>query len=386
MPPLPTTMKAQVLTAYNKPYALVDIPVPELTSPYDLLIKVEAASYCHTDAVCAAGGFQGHANAPTQWPHIGCHEFAGTVAQAFESNYEMDPVAHEFRIGDRVGVPGRAFHPCGSCHECERQIPNHGQASDHKGYSVYCPYAKNLGLSVPGGFAQYAVVDSRQVAPLPASMSAREAAPLMCAGLTIYAALRKCELHSGQRVAIIGCGGGLGHLGIQFAHRMGLRIGGTDTSKGALDLARQLVKQSTIVDATKVKAEDLVQDIGKEDTVLERGQMGCDAAIILPESQAAFDYGMRLLKDRGTCVVVSFPKNGFTFSTQDVVFRHVSIIGSLVGSNQLLRDMLTFTAKHGIQSTSKSFALSQLNELVEQHHSGVYGKLIVDMSLEDLSP
>ncbi|KAJ5556087.1 GroES-like protein [Penicillium frequentans] len=333
MLPLPTTMKAQVLTAYNEPYTLVDMPVPELTSPYDLLIKVEAASYCHTDAVCAAGGFQGHANAPTQWPHIGCHEFAGTVAQAFESNSEMDLVAHDFRIGDR-----------------------------------------------------YAVVDLRQVAPLPTSMSAKEAAPLMCAGLTIYAALRNCELQPGQRIAIIGCGGGLGHLGIQFAHRMGLKVVGTDTSKGALDLAQQLVKQSTIVDATKVKAEDLLQEIGKEDTVFERGQMGCDAAIILPESQAAFDYGMCLLKDRGTCVVVSFPRNGFTFSTQDVVFRHVSIIGSLVGSNRLLREMLTFTAKHGIKSTSKSFALSQLNELVEQHHSGVYGKLIVDMSLEDLSP
>lgn len=383
---LPTTMKAQVLTAYNKPYKLVDMPVPDLTSPYDLLIKVDAASYCHTDAVCAAGGFQGHANAPTQWPHIGCHEFAGTVARVFESNSEKNPVTHDFRIADRVGVPGRAFHPCGSCHECQRQSPNHGQTSDCKGYSVYCPYAKNLGLSIHGGFAQYAVVDSRQVAPLPAGMSAREAAPLMCAGLTIYAALRKCELQSGQRVAIIGCGGGLGHLGIQFAHRMGLKVLGTDTSKGAIDLARQLVKHSTIVDATKVKAEDLVQEIGKEDAIFERGQMGCDAAIILPESQAAFDYGIRLLKNRGTCVVVSFPKNGFTFSTQDIVFRNVSIIGSLVGSNRLLREMLTFTAKHGIKTTSKSFAISQLNELVEQHHSGVCGKLIVDMSLEDLSP
>jgi D-arabinose 1-dehydrogenase-like Zn-dependent alcohol dehydrogenase len=386
MTSLPSTMKAQVLTAYNKPYTLMEMPLPELTTPFDLLIKVEAASYCHTDAVCAAGGFQGHANAPTQWPHIGCHEFAGTVAQVFESNSGMNPGTHEFQIDDRVGIPGRAFHPCGSCHECERQSPNHGQPSDRKGYSVYCPYAKNLGLSFPGGFAQYAVVDSRQVAPLPASMSAREAAPLMCAGLTIYAALQNCELQPGQRVAIIGCGGGLGHLGIQFAHRMGLKVVGTDTSKGALNLARQLAKQSTIVDAHKIKAEDLVQEIGKEDDVFERGQMGCDAAIILPESQAAFDYGIRLLKDRGKCVVVSFPKNGFTFSTQDVVFRNVSIIGSLVGSNRLLREMLTFTAMHGIKSISKSFALSQLNELVEQHHSGVPGKLIVDMGLADLSP
>ncbi|KAJ5382248.1 alcohol dehydrogenase-like protein [Penicillium concentricum] len=371
-------MKAQVLNAYNEPYVLTEVPLPKLTSPFDLLIKVEAASYCHTDAVCAAGGFEGHANGPTQWPHIGCHEFAGAVAQVPQLEFKGGPSIPRFQIGDRVGVPGRAFHPCGTCFECKRETTNHGQPGDNSGYSVYCPNAKNLGLSVAGGFAQYALVDSRQIAPLPIGMSAQEAAPLMCAGLTIYSALRNCELKHGQRVAIIGCGGGLGHLGIQFAERMGLKVLGIDTSKRALDLARQVAKTSKISNAAEVNAADLVHEIGKEDRVSERGQMGVDAAIILPESQQAFDYGMGLLKNWGRCVVVSFPKKGFTFSTQDVVFRHVSIIGSLVGSNKLLCEMLGFASTHGVKSVTKSFPLHQLNELVEQQHAGAEGKLIID--------
>ncbi|KAJ5805235.1 GroES-like protein [Penicillium riverlandense] len=378
---LPPTMKAQVLKAYNEPYVFTDVPLPKITSPYDLLIKVEAASYCHTDTVCATGGFDGHANAPTQWPHIGCHEFAGTVADIHKPLAGSDSSVATFQIGTRVGVPGRAFHPCGRCYECQRETPNHGQPSDRKGYSVYCPKARNLGLSVPGGFAQYAVVDARQVAPLPAGMSAVDAAPLMCAGLTIYAALKNCQLRQGDRVAILGCGGGLGHLGIQFAEKMGLKVVGVDTSVPAVALSQRLATDSLIVNATKTAADEVLQMIGNEDGIAEQGRLGVDATVILPESQAAFDYGIRLLKNWGTCVVVSFPTSGFTFSTQDIVFRHISIIGSLVGSNALLREMLAFANEHGVKCVSQSFALPRLNDLVARHHEGVEGKLIIDFSL-----
>ncbi|BCS27719.1 uncharacterized protein APUU_60767A [Aspergillus puulaauensis] len=214
-------MKAQVLNRYNEPYTLSELQVPVMTSPYDLLIKVEAAAYCHTDAACAAGMFEGHSNAPAEWPHVGCHEFAGTVVNISKVPSSLSALhIPSYSIGDRVGVPGRSFRPCGTCYECQLETPVHGLPRDPAGYSAYCPNAKNLGLSVRGGFAQYVVVDSRQVARLPPGMSPVEAAPLVCAGLTIYSALRSCQLNPGQRVAIIGCGGGLGHLGVQFAERM----------------------------------------------------------------------------------------------------------------------------------------------------------------------
>jgi propanol-preferring alcohol dehydrogenase len=163
-------------------------------------------------------------------------------------------------------------------------------------------------LSIYGGFAEYALVGSRQTTPLPAGMSAQEAAPLMCAGLTIYAGLRNCKLQQGQQLAIVGCGGGLGHLGIQFAENMGLKIVRIDTAQRALDFATQVAKKPKTANGTEVKAADFVLELGKEDGVQEQSQMEVDAAIILPETQAAFDYGMGLLKNWGKYVVVSFPQ------------------------------------------------------------------------------
>lgn len=225
---LPRSMKAHLLEEFNQPYALRDVPVPTIDDPNDLLIHVDAASYCHTDAVLGSGVMR-----PPPLPHVGCHEFAGTIVALGDASIQ------QFKIGDRVAVPGRGNHVCGKCIEC--QNPS-GLDPDEPGYSVYCPYAAgSLGVAQAGGFREYALVDSRQVALIPSSMSAVEIAPLMCAGLTIYAALRKCELQPGQRVGIMGCGGGLGHLGLQFATKMGLKTTGVDISPQALDLARNLV-------------------------------------------------------------------------------------------------------------------------------------------------
>jgi propanol-preferring alcohol dehydrogenase len=326
-------MKAQFLDAFKTPYNLRSVPLPTLTSPHDLLIKVDAASYCHTDAVLAEGLM---APNPPAFPHIGCHEFAGTIVSL------PSLLNANFKVGDRIGVPGRAFHPCGSCFEC---LDDKTPESDVAGYSVYCPLAQNNGLSRDGGFAEYAVVDGRQVVPMPDSLTAVETAPLMCAGVTIYAALKRCRLQQGQRVGIVGCGGGLGHLGLQFAVKMGLDVTGFDSAEGPLQLARDLNTGARIVDVRVQEAAETVQQIGNADGKAgPRGEMGLDAVIILPESQKAFDYGINVLKNHGKCVVVSFPDKGFHFSTGDIVFRDISIVGSLVGSNKILREMLEFAA------------------------------------------
>lgn len=109
------------------------------------------------------------------------------------------------------------------------------------------------------------------------------------------------------------------------------------------------------------------------------GEIGCDAVIILPEAQAAFDFGMALLKDHGTCVVVSFPKEGWHFQPRDLVFRRISMTGVLVGTNWQLKAMLKFAADHDVRAVMKTFALEELNKLVEVYHQGNFGKLVVDM-------
>ncbi|KAK0622415.1 chaperonin 10-like protein, partial [Immersiella caudata] len=389
----PDTIKAQFLDAFNTPYNLRSVPLPKLTSPYDLLVRVDAASYCHTDAVLASGQM---APFPPSFPHISCHEFAGTVVSLPSHESCSDTKVPKYPIGTRLGIPGRAYHPCTTCAECLSSPSPSSLSSldyDPPGYSVYCPHALNLGISAPGGFAQYALADSRQVAPLPDEISAVDGAALMCAGLTIYAALKKCGLREGQRVGIMGCGGGLGHLGVIFAVKMGLRVVGVENSEGGLEVARGVVKKLNkgkeekgevrIVDA-RVEGWEVVKDsLGREDGKTEKGEMGVHAVVTLPESQAAFEYGMGLLRNRGKCVVVSFPEKGFNFSARDVVFRDVQIVGSLVGSNRMLREMLAFAAEHKIRPRVRTFPLGKLNELVEEYHKGGGGKLVVDMHLEE---
>ncbi|OAL45541.1 GroES-like protein [Pyrenochaeta sp. DS3sAY3a] len=383
--PLPDSMQAQFLDVYKTPYRLGSVPLPTPSSPHEILIKVDAASYCHTDYVLAEGQMPG---LPKAFPHIGSHEFAGTILSHFASPSAQ---ALAFKVGTRVGVPGRAFNVCGKCFECRNDRPLDPMAKDEGGYSVHCIDAENNGLSRAGGFAEYAVVDARQIAPIPDSLTAVETAPLMCAGVTIYAALKRAKLNPGARVGICGAGGGLGHLGLQYGAHMGYKVLGIEAADAPLALARKhcakLVDDSqaevVVIDARVEKAPDVVQKLGKQDGKAHIGEMGLDAVIILPESQAAFDYGMSLLKIHGTCVVVSFPEQGFHISSRDIVFRDIKIIGSLVGSNNTLREMLEFSAKHKISADSKSFPLARLNDLVEEYHKGGGGKLVVDMSLKE---
>ncbi|KAK0716411.1 chaperonin 10-like protein [Apiosordaria backusii] len=383
---LPKEMKAQLLPSVNAPYQLTTIPIPTFTaetSPHDILVRVLAASYCHTDLVLAQGQM---APFPPSFPHIGCHEFSGEVVSLPEHSLSR------YKIGDRVGVPGRSFHPCGKCFECSREPDNdRNKDADGGGYSVYCVAAGNNGISAPGGFREYAIVDSRQVTPLPDEISAVQGASLMCAGITIYAALKKCGLAKGQRVGIMGCGGGLGHLGLQFAAKMGLRVLGVDVADGPLQVAREVAEAlheeeglvARVVDARVIKAEDIVQEIAREDQRKDKGDMGLDAVIILPESQKAFDYGVSLLRTHGKCVVVSFPAEGFHVSARDVVFRDISIGGSLVGSNKVLGEMVMFAAAHNVRTRIKTYPLGQLNDLVLEYKKGKGGKLVIDLTLDD---
>ncbi|KAI1420045.1 alcohol dehydrogenase-like protein [Xylaria sp. FL1777] len=373
-PSLPESMRAQFLEAFNNPYVLRSVPLPALSSPHDVLIKVDAASYCHTDAVLSAGQMQPN---PPSLPHVGCHEFAGTIVALPNDS------SSSFKIGDRVGVPGRSFHPCGECFECAAGPTQENPDADPPGYSVHCSKAMNNGISRDGGFREYAVVDSRQLSPIPNGLSAVDTAVFMCAGVTIYNALKRCGLQPGQRVGIVGCGGGLGHLGLQFATKMGFKVVGVDNADAPLKLAQDLATGARIVDARVENADELAIELGGEDGKEDRGDMGLDSVIILPESQKAFDYGVGLLRNHGKCVVVSFPERGFHVSARDIVFRDISIVGSLVGSNKTSREVLEFAAEHGVKAVLKTFPLSRLNDLVVEYQKGEGGKLVIDMALPD---
>jgi len=370
-------MRAQVLESFNQPYKIKDVSKPPDPTQGDILIKVEAASYCHTDAVFASGHMW------QDLPRVGSHEFAGTiVAMGSDVSPDLD-----LRVGQQVGVPGRAFHPCGKCYEC---LNNDG---DPEGYGVWCTKAGNLGLSADGGFQEYCIADSRQVAPMPHKLTAVETAPLMCAGLTIWSALETADIamltggNKGKTVVISGAGGGLGHLGVQFAAKLGCRVVAVDASDTALSLLSGIAKDLGglgnnihVVDARKQTPEEIRTSIfGKSEPSLE-GELGADAALILPESQNALDYSMKLLRSHSILVTVSFPKEGFLINPQGLVYRDISVKGVLVGRNRQLRAMLNFAAKEDIRARVTTYKLEELNDLVADYHRGASGKLVVDLT------
>jgi len=215
----------------------------------------------------------------------------------------------------------------------------------------------------------------------------------MCAGITIWRALNRggVELREGggvgKKIAISGAGGGLGHLGVQFAAKMGCEVVAVDAGDKPLGLLKEVVEELgeygervTIIDARSQQAEMVRKQVGGEPEPGLEGEKGCDAVLILPESQRAIEYGMKLLKNHSTCVVVSFPKEGFNIDPRDLVFRDIKVVGTLTGRNTQLRDMLNFAAKHNVRAKTKTYPLEKLNELVEDYHKGAGGKLVIDMS------
>ncbi|KAI0968306.1 alcohol dehydrogenase [Xylaria arbuscula] len=368
-------MRAQVLEAFGTPYKLKDIPKPSDPTGQDILVQVEAASYCHTDAVFASGAMW------QNLPRVGSHEFAGTIVAM---GPDVSP-SLELCVGQPVGVPGRAYHPCGSCYEC-----THNDGDPDK-YGVWCTKAGNLGLSADGGFQDFCIADSRQVAPIPKGMTAVDTAPLMCAGLTTWNALSHAKVRmekgggKGLTIAISGAGGGLGHLGVQFAAKLGCHVVAIDAGDAPLEML-QVVKDLgdlgsnvTVVDARKMAPESVRVAVSSQPQPDLEGERGVDALLVLPEVQTALEYGMKLIKDHGVCVTVSFPKEGFLIQPRDLVFRHISMVGVLVGRNRQLRAMLNFAAEECVRARTRTYSLEQLNELVDDYHKPISGKLVVDM-------
>ena len=260
-------------------------------------------------------------------------------------------------------------------------------AKDDGGYSVNRISTEDNELSRDGVFAGYAIVDARQVVPIPDTLTAVATVPLMCAGVTLHGALKRDWLQESDRVGILGANGGLGNLGVQYVVKFRYRVVGIEVGDAPLALvqgvASQLQPQPLIVDVRATKASEVVQKLGIQDGKKDIDEMGLDLVIVLPESQAAFEYAMTLLKTHGTCVVVSFPESEFHINARGVVFRNIRIIGSLVGSNKVLQEMLNFLAEHDVRAVSTSFSLAKLNELVAECQHAQGSKLVVSMSFKD---
>ncbi|KAI0120688.1 chaperonin 10-like protein [Xylariales sp. AK1849] len=357
MAPIPTQMKAIQVTEYHKPYVLNSVPVPSDLGPYDLLVKVAIASYCHTDSMVSSGVFG------TSLPVTASHEGSGTVVLTGSSVSGLKP-------GDRV-MCGLPLHPCGACPDC---------LGPEESWRQYCPQVEgHVGVHVDGCLAEYVRVDSRSTTPLPDEVSLLSAAPLACAGRTVWRGVLQTELKAGQWVAIVGSGGGLGHLGIQFAKRTrGLNVIGIDARDAGLELSRKN-GADVVVDARKGKAETVakVQQV--------TGGQGADATIVLSDAADAAALACAVTKMHGTVVQIAQPDE-VTIPFHEFIFRDIRIRGSVLCSPEESKSMLRAVAEHGITVKTNQFqGLEQTKELIELVRSGkLSGKAVVVVDPEQM--
>ncbi|KAL8953471.1 MAG: hypothetical protein Q9222_000675 [Ikaeria aurantiellina] len=348
---VPQEMLAAQVVEYNKPYKINIIPTPTSLSEHDLLLKVKVASLCHTDGMVSSGVFS------TKLPCTASHEGCGEVVATGSS-------VKEFEKGDRV-MAGIILHRCGHCTDC--------LGPDEMKH--YCPnVAGMVGVTTNGNFAEYVLVDERESSKIPDGVTYETAAPMACAGITVWGGLVRAGLKAGETVALVGAGGGLGHLGCQFAKALGLQVVGIDARDEALDLARS--SGAHIVINARIGKEEVVKEVKK----VTDGK-GVDSALTLSDAPDAAAMACAITKMHGTMIQIAQPPE-ISIPFVEFVFRDIRVHGSLVSPRYEAQRMLDFVAEHNITvKTNPFFGLKEIPRMVELAHSGKMagkGVIIVD--------
>jgi alcohol dehydrogenase, propanol-preferring len=327
------TYKAAVVRDFSQPLAVEEVPRPEL-EPGQILVKVEASGLCHTD-IHAAHGDWPVKPAP---PFIPGHEGIGTVSA-------LGPGVTEVAVGDRVAMPWLGY-ACGTCDYCV------------SGWETLCLEQKNMGYSIDGGFGEYAVAYARYVVPVPSGIDPFDAAPLTCAGVTTYKAIKVAGTRSSDLVAVFGVGG-LGHMAIQYARIAGGRVVAVDLIDEKLELARELGAEFT-VNAAKEDPVAAIQKLG-----------GADQAIALAVSPRSFEQAFGSLRRGGTLVFVALPaENAMTLPIFETVLNGITVVGSIVGTRADLREVFELHAAGKTTVTREIRPLDEVNEAIADVEAG----------------
>lgn len=317
-----TKMKAVQVSKAGGAFEIVERDVPSPAAG-QVRIKVEACGVCHSDAFVKSGGFPG-----LVLPRVPGHEIAGRVDAVGEG-------VTAWKAGDRVGVGWHGGH-CFQCGACR------------KGLFINCEKELITGISFDGGYAEYAVVPAEAVARIPDGLEAAEAGPLLCAGVTTFNSLRNSGARPGETVAVQGIGG-LGHLAIQYAARMGFRTVAVSRGADKEELARKLGAHE-YVDTQKETAAEGLRRLGGADLVLATA----------PNSEAiASTVGG--LKSRGKLLIVAAPFEPLQVSALGLLSGK-TVAGWPSGSSIDSEETMSFSALTGVRPRTEIFKLEQAEE------------------------
>ena len=336
-------MKAAVVKAFKQPLVIEDRPIPE---PGDgqILVKIEASGLCHTDMHAANGDWPAK---PTP-PFVPGHEGVGIVQRIGRG---VTRVAE----GDRVAIPWLGW-ACGECEYCMT------------GWETLCERQQNSGYSVDGGWAEYALASGGYVGKVPDGMDPFEAAPLTCAGVTTYKAVKVSGARSSDLVAIFGVGG-LGHLALQYALIAGAQVVAVDLFDDKLAMAKELGAAYT-VNARQEDPATAIKALG-----------GADAAISLAVSPRAFEQAYGSLRRGGTLVFVGLPAdNHIQLPIFETVLNGTKVLGSIVGTRIDLQEVFELHAAGKTEVIYERRQLEDVNSAMHEVETGqVRARLVFNL-------
>ncbi len=324
-------MRAFQVSGPNKPFEKVEREIPEPTAR-TVRIKVQACGICHSDSFLKTGGFPG-----IQFPRIPGHEVAGVIDA-------IGPGVTSWKVGQRVGVGW--FGGC--CFECD---------SCRRGHFVTCEKGKVTGISFDGGYADYMVAPVEALAHIPDELSPVEAAPLMCAGITTYNALRHAEAHAGDLVAVLGLGG-LGHLAVQYAVKMGFKTVAIARGKNKEPLAKKLGAHHYIDSTT----EDVAAALNKLG--------GAKVVLSTVTDSPSMSQTVNGIKPGGRLMLLGASTQNLEVSPIQLLTQNRSVVGWASGTSIDSEDTLNFSALSGVRSMNEVFPLEKAPEAYEHMMSG----------------
>jgi alcohol dehydrogenase, propanol-preferring len=335
-------MRAAVVPGFGQQLVIEDRPVPE-PGPGQVVVRMEASGLCHTDIHAANGDWPVK---PTP-PFIPGHEGVGIVTATGEG-VTSPPV------GQRVAVPWLGY-ACGTCHHCLT------------GWETLCLAQKNTGYSVDGCYAEYFLAEAAFATPVPAGIDPGEAAPLTCAGVTTYKAVKVGGVRPGDLVAISGVGG-LGHLAVQYAKIFGGTVAAVDITDEKLELAAEL-GADIVIDA---RAQDPAGVLHKHG--------GADVAIGLAVDDRSFATAYAGLRRGGRLVLVALPASGaLSIPVFDTVLNGTSVIGSIVGTRADLTEVFDLHAAGRTRVSYETRPLADVNDAIsEVLHGKAKARLVLE--------
>jgi len=332
-----------VVNEFKKSLEIKEVEKPTLESG-EVLVKIEACGVCHTDLHAAHGDWP----VKPKLPLIPGHEGVGIVVEVAND-------VSSIKVGDRVGIPW-LYSACGECEYCL------------SGQETLCEDQLNGGYSVDGGYAEYCKAPADYVARIPKEADPVQIAPILCAGVTTYKALKVSGAKPGEWVAIYGIGG-LGHIALQYAKAMGLNVVAVDISDDKSKLALELGADIAINGLKEDPVATIKEKVG-----------GVHAAVSVAVSKKAFEQAYQSVKRGGTLVVVGLPNDELPIPIFDTVLNGVTVKGSIVGTRKDMQEAIDFAVRGKVRAMIETTELENINEVFKRMEEGkINGRIVLTL-------